>query len=366
VRALVVTVVHTPEDARIRRRQITALLEAGWEVTFVAPWSAFGVAPDPVLTVVDVPRAAGRRRLRSLRAASRVVRRLAAQHDVVLVHDPDLYPLAWLRTGTPVVVDIHEDTAAALVDRPWVPGVVRWPVARVVRWVEHRLERRAPLLLAEDGYAPRFRRAHTVVPNLPPVPTSLPAPGERARAVYVGRVSVQRGVGELVAVGRLLAAKGIGLDVVGPADAEVEAGLRRAVEAGVVRWHGFLPNDAALALVDGALAGLSLLHDVPNYRVSAPTKVYEYLARGVPVVTTPLPLPADIVRSNDVGVVVGFGDAAAAAGAVVALRDDPSRRQELGARAHGLARERYDWGVAGPAFVEHLAAIAGRRERDVA
>jgi glycosyltransferase involved in cell wall biosynthesis len=364
VRALVVTVVHTPEDARIRRRQITALLEAGWEVTFAAPWSAFGVEPDPRLGAVDVPRAAGRRRLRSLRAARQVVRRLAADHDVVLVHDPDLYPLAWLRTGTPVVVDVHEDTAAALIDRPWLPGVLRRPVAGVVRWLEHRLEHRAPLLLAEDGYAPRFRGQHTVVPNLPPVPTSLPAPGERARAVYVGRVSVQRGADELLTVGRLLATEGIELDVVGPADAEVEAGLRRATEAGVLRWHGFRPNDAALRLVDGALAGLSLLHDVPNYRVSAPTKVYEYLARGVPVVTTPLPLPADIVRSNDVGAVVGFGDAVAAAGAVIALRDDPARRRELGVRAHTLARERYDWGVAGPAFVAHLADIAAHRHRD--
>lgn len=29
---LVVTVVHNPEDARIRQRQINALLAAGWEV----------------------------------------------------------------------------------------------------------------------------------------------------------------------------------------------------------------------------------------------------------------------------------------------------------------------------------------------
>ena len=43
--ALVVTVVHNPEDARIRQRQINALIEAGWHVTYVAPFRGFGIQP---------------------------------------------------------------------------------------------------------------------------------------------------------------------------------------------------------------------------------------------------------------------------------------------------------------------------------
>jgi hypothetical protein len=46
--ALVMTVVHNPEDARIRQRQINALIAAGWNVTYVAPFRAFGL---------EVPRA---------------------------------------------------------------------------------------------------------------------------------------------------------------------------------------------------------------------------------------------------------------------------------------------------------------------
>lgn len=39
---LVVTVVHNPSDARIRYRQIRALLEAGHQVTYLAPFERFG------------------------------------------------------------------------------------------------------------------------------------------------------------------------------------------------------------------------------------------------------------------------------------------------------------------------------------
>lgn len=57
-RALVVTVVHHPEDARIRHRQIASLLAAGWEVTYAAPFLAYGLltSPQPGLTLVDLPR----------------------------------------------------------------------------------------------------------------------------------------------------------------------------------------------------------------------------------------------------------------------------------------------------------------------
>ena len=79
-------------------------------------------------------------------------------------------------------------------------------------------------------------------------------------------------------------------------------------------------------MAQGALAGLSLLHDVPNYRQSLPTKVIEYMARGLPVITTPLPMAASIVGRAECGLVVPFGDVEAAAQAVLRLRDDPERR----------------------------------------
>jgi hypothetical protein len=41
IRPCVITVVHNPEDSRIRQRQIDALISAGWQVTRRAPFHAF-------------------------------------------------------------------------------------------------------------------------------------------------------------------------------------------------------------------------------------------------------------------------------------------------------------------------------------
>ena len=283
---------------------------------------------------------------RAMRAAWRLFADVPA--DLVLLHDPELL-LPALRLRRPVTVwDVHEDTGAALSDKPWVPAAAGRPVRTAVRLLERLAERRFQLLLAEAGYRPRFRRDHPVVPNDAEVQRVVraSAPG---RAVYVGRLSRGRGALDLIEVGRLLRGE-VAVELVGPADDDIAGALGRADREGVVRWHGFVPNDRALPLLDGATAGLSLLHDEPNYRHSRPTKIIEYLARGVPVVTTPLPAAREVVDQARCGVVVPFEDPVAAAKAVLRLSRSTEERTAMAARGHALAWERYDWRRSGREF----------------
>src|SRR5487761_1721743 len=129
MRVVVCTVVHNPADARILHRQIRALLDAGHEVTYIAPFRACGVTPWPELTTADVPRAAGRRRLGALRAARRQLARLAPGADLLLIHDPELLlVLPLIRHRPPTIWDVHEDTAAAVLGtKAWLPVPLRRP-----------------------------------------------------------------------------------------------------------------------------------------------------------------------------------------------------------------------------------------------
>jgi len=361
VRVVVCTIVHHPQDARILHRQIRALLDAGHEVSYIAPLQAGRVPPMAGLTVAEVPRAVGRRRVGALRAARRELARLGPGADLLLVHDPELLlvlPLAGRRP--PTVWDVHEDTAAALSTKAWLPGALRPAVAAAVRAAERIAERRIHLILAEHGYAGRFRRPHPVVPNTTYVPDGLAPPGRGDRVVYIGHLSSDRGTAEMIEVGRLLRPRGIAVELIGPADAQARAELTRAQQAGLVHWHGFMPNDKAVLMSDGALAGLSLLHDEPNFRHSLPTKVAEYMAHGVPVITSPLPVAARLVEQYDCGTVVPFGDARVAADAVLRLAAEPALRAGQGARGHRGAAESLGWPVAARAFVAQLEQWAGQ------
>lgn len=359
MRALVVTVVHHPDDARIRHRQITALLAAGWTVTYAAPFTAYGVTPvrGGGLSTVDLPRASGWRRTAALQAARGLLVAQAADHDVVLLHDPELLLVAGAAGRTPVVWDVHEDTAAAVSLKPWLPSLLARPASAAVRSAERAAEGRAGLLLAEEAYRFRFRRAHPVVPNTAMVPAAVPPP-DHPRVVYVGHLTRARGVVEMIDLGRRLTGSGLRVELIGHADESSAELLRAADHEGVVTWHGFLPLASAMGRVAGSLAGLSLLHDEPNYRHSRPTKVIEYLAQGVPVVTTPLPLARHLVSESGGGLVVGFGSSYAAASAVRTLWQHTDQRHAMGAAGHAYARRHLDWSVHAPAFVEALTSYA--------
>jgi glycosyltransferase involved in cell wall biosynthesis len=367
LRVLVVTTVHTPLDARIHHRQIRALTGRGAAVTYAAPWSATGTDPSsaaPGVVTIDVPRSVGRRRLRSLRAARRLVAVEGPRHDVVLLHDPELAlaVAGRLRRLPPVVLDVHEDTATSLIDRPWIPGPLRPLVAAVARRAERWSEERLHLLLAERSYQDRFARPHPFVPNVPPPAPHEPPPAGGDRAVYVGRIAASRGARELLAVAAALHGE-LTFELIGEPDADVRADLERAVAAGHVTWAGFVPNDRALPRVEGAVAGLSLVHPQPNHAGSLQTKVLEYLSRRVPVVTTDLPVTGAFVREHDVGVTVPVTTAGADVDAVVAalrhLVADAADRHAKADRGYALVSRELNWDVAGSRFVAELERIAG-------
>lgn len=380
---VVCTVVHHPADARIFYREIQALLDAGHDVTYIAPHgelssqaivAAAGTADDSAngsgggqeagrrgtLTAVPIPRASGRQRLGALRAARAAMAEQSPGADLLLVHDPELLlVLPPRRKRPPTVWDVHEDTAAALTTKAWLPAWLRPAAEAGVISAERLAERRLHLILAEHGYNARFKGTHPVVPNTTYVPAEAAPPSGPKRVVYVGHISPDRGSAEMTELGRLLAPHGIAVELVGPADAAARAHIEAAGDA--VTWHGFVPNADAMRLVDGSLAGLSLLQDEANFRHSMPTKVAEYMARGVPVISTPLPLAVKLVEAGESGFVVPFNAPAAAAEAVLRLDADPDLRVKMGLRAHDYARANLAWPPHAAAFVTRLEAWASTR-----
>jgi len=279
----VVTVVHNPEDARIRQREINALITARWNVTYVAPFRGFGLEVPPSrpadlgrgsLRCINIARSSGRRRLRAWQAARTVMRALAQDHDVVLVHDPELVLAAAGLGMKNLIWDVHEDPAAALHVKSWTDGAVN-------------------LQVIGEAHDPQARQA-----------------------------------------------------------------LESATAAGDLTWLGFVPSEEALARVAGSLAGLCLLRDLPNYRVSLSTKIVEYCALGVPVITTPLPLAADLIRSENVGFAVPWDDPRAVVDAIMKLRDDSELRVQMGANGHRVALREHDWNRLSADFVRVMDGIA--------
>jgi glycosyltransferase involved in cell wall biosynthesis len=357
LKILVVTTVHNPDDARISKRQIQSMLDAGHEVTLIAPFKDFATNPPPGVRGINVARSKGPHRVKSLWQVRKLLKEQAPKNDVVLLHDPELLS-AMAQTGsTPVVFDVHEDTSASLNLKAWLPDYLNEAAKSVIKQLEKRADEKTTLILAEDSYRPRFTSDATVIPNSTWVPDEFEEPGAQ-KVVYLGTLTYARGASTLIAAAGMLKKAGVSVEVIGSADERTAAMLRRAQSREDLIWHGFMPNDQALAHLSGALAGLSLLRDEPNYRYSLPTKIVEYMANGVPVVTTPLPVAREIVVSAGAGEVVPFDDPLAATAAILKLKKDAKWRKKCGKNGHSYAMTSLNWANDSVKFLKTLEKAA--------
>jgi glycosyltransferase involved in cell wall biosynthesis len=88
----------------------------------------------------------------------------------------------------------------------------------------------------------------------------------------------------------------------------------------------------------------------------APVKLFDCLAAGRPIVTTPRPETAAIVRDRNAGLVAEGDDAEALAAPLEELLADPERARTMGASARAAAEQDYDWGVIGKRLSDELLA----------
>jgi glycosyltransferase involved in cell wall biosynthesis len=111
----------------------------------------------------------------------------------------------------------------------------------------------------------------------------------------------------------------------------------------------------------GAALGLATVLCIPTpahayWDSVAPVKLFDCLAAGRPIVTTPRPETAAIVRDRDAGLVAQGDDAEAIAASLVELLEDEERAKAMGANARAAAERDYDWRVIGERLADQLLA----------
>ena len=113
----------------------------------------------------------------------------------------------------------------------------------------------------------------------------------------------------------------------------------------LVDLTGVLAHDRAVEAL--AACDVCVSPHVPNPDGSrffgSPTKLFEYMGLGKPIVASDLEQIGDVIEHERTGLLCPPGDAGAAAAAVVRLLDDESLCARLGSAALTAATERYSW-----------------------
>jgi glycosyltransferase involved in cell wall biosynthesis len=274
-----------------------------------------------------------------LASMGRALRRAAKDAELVHAH--------WLASALvapiarkPVVLTLHGSGTAGRFEDRRVLGRPR--LARPL------LNRARVVIAVSEQLAEAARRAgaHDVrwIPNGVEIPDQVGAEAEPAEVLYVGRLSEEKGIRELVE-----ATRGLNLFVAG------DGPLRSIVPDAL----GFVLHSEAQRLL--ARAAVVVL---PSHREGLPMVLLEALAHGRAVVATPVGGVPSLVEDGVTGLLVPPGDALALRAAIERLLADKDLRRKLGEAGRARVTELCSWPrVVDETVAAYQTALTSLRER---
>ena len=296
--------------------------------------------------------------------------------DYLIVESPPLFLgftglwLSWRTRAAMVfnVSDLWPETAVRL-------GVVRpGSIAhRVAAWLEGLCYRRAAVVSGQtkaivDSIAERFPQCRTYHfsngvntrafhPERRTAAARATLQGGEADAciaLYAGLHGLAQGLDQVLEAAETLRADAnLRMVLVGDGPAKEKLTQRaQARDLRNVRFLPPLPSDQIPPLV--AAADILLVPLATHIPGATPSKLYEAMASGRPVILVAAGEPAAFVRDNRAGIVVAPGDAPGLVNALRTLSADPALRQELGANGRRTVERLFDKGDIDNAFIAYL------------
>lgn len=326
----------------------------------MAPWTALGRRLDTALgfPAFFSPRWIG------------LIERTCEQvnADLIIVRDLPLCPTAikvGKRLGIPVMLDMAENYPA-MMRVLWetrrnspLDHFVRNP--RLTSMIERRcVHQIGHILVVVEESADRVAALGvpmnklTVVCNTPPLARLDRAVAdaadatERIEVVYMGNLEVVRGLLESLDAIALLKSKGLSvrLRVIGRGRDEALIKGHAAdlsLDTNDVEFMGYIESHAeALQLVAASDVGLMPHRKNESWDTTIPNKLFDYMAAGLPVVSSDAAPCERILRETNAGRTFPSGDAAKMAAAIEEV-STPALKSKLGSAGRDAVRARYNW-----------------------
>ncbi len=354
------TSVHPLFDIRIFQKECKALAAAGYDVTFVAPCECDEIVDGIKIRAVPKFHSRFSRFTRTVLAV--YLRAVEEQADIYHIHDPELIPVALLLKlqGKKIVYDVHEDVPRQNLSREWLPVWLRVPLAYVTEFAENIAVRAFDEVVgATPLISQRFEALGVNVININNYPPKQGmviacAKSKPLKVCYAGAIAFQRGIREMV---QAIVKTDCQLALVGELgpgpmldELEKTAGWENVI------LKGYIPHKEVPGFLADCLAGLVIFYPEPNHVNSQPTKMYEYMAAGLPVIASNFPYWREIIEGLECGLCVDPLIPDELAAAIQWMVNHPDEAKRMGERGRLAVEKKFNWSVE----EKKLLALYGR------
>lgn len=347
-----VTSAHSRYDGRILKKECTTLSENGYDVTLLVNDEKGDEIVDGVkiVSTMFVPKNRIERFLRSSRKM--YLKAIEMNADVYHFHDPELIPLGnrLKRKKKKVIFDSHEDVPATIVDKDWIPKLLKKIVMALYKGYEkYSIQKYDALIGVTDSVVSRFLRANkntAMITNYPITKNYQSHDRKSSRTLcFAGGInqswkhrSIIRALEKIENVKYILA---------GPSEQEYLVNLQQEIGWEKVEYKGLVPReDVDEKIYSQSNVGLAI-HYSHQIAVGGgtlgTTKFFEYMLAKLPVICSNFDMWRKIIKTNNCGVLVDPNSDEEIKKAIEFLLDNPEVAQRMGENGYGAVLKLYNW-----------------------
>lgn len=347
--------VHLRDDSRIRSKMMASLHgRYPGQVTLLVQDGLGNEADVEGYSVIDTGPKLNRLWRMSL-GGWRMFRAVLKEKPAVAhFHDPELIPWAALLRafGVRIIYDVHEDYPEAVSENYRLPAFARKTLPTIVRaieWVGGSLF--DGIVAVTSQIEGRFPKQKTVQVRNWPILDEFHSPigrpmAERPREVaYIGTITQNRNIIGMLEAIHSLRHTNVQLRLAGDFTVENDRALAQAHASwDLVRFDGWVARAGVADILASARAGLVVLKPIEHETLTLPIKLFEYMAAGVPVISSDFPLWREIVENVGCGLLVDPMRPDEIAEAIQWIIDNPESAEEMGARGRKAVVDQFNWG----------------------
>ena len=350
---------HQIFDNRINK-EINTLIKQGYELYYIAPADQKEIdkyiSYNKNVNVIPIKKYKNRKKRMKKGAKEAYEAALKVDADVYHFHDPELI-IAGIKLklrGKKVIYDVHENYISVFLSRGKNSRFLKY-ILVVFYWFFERISDLLfdGIITVNEEVNSKFRRKKSIIiPNYPELSffenedasdKKTPNGDERVIFLYLGGISVERGIKEMLKAAEIASREcRMKLVMIGRPDDE-ESKKYLTMKQDYFEYIPQKPYFEALSLARKADVGMITLHPTPNHLSSSPNKLFEYMALGLPVIASDFPKWHEYLDEADCAFFVDPKNPESIGKKMIKLCKDAALRKEMGARAKKMANERYSW-----------------------
>lgn len=352
IKVCILTSVHQVFDVRIFHKEAKSLAKAGYDVTLIAQHSKDEVVDD--VKIIAVPESYNRFYRVLITDIRILISAFKQKADIYHFHDPELIPVGVVLklSGKKVIYDVHEDLPEQIMSKHYILHWQRKPLAALVRLFEKTISNMFDCIItATDSIKEKFKEHISVITigNFPIIDIDKTYEGKIDRdmnsslLVYVGGLTKVRGISQVVYALEYLpnAVELMLLGEFSPKPYEDEIRHLKGFEK--VRYLGSVDFEEVNGYLSTADIGIICFMAERNHINSRPTKLFEYMEAGLPVVASNFQLWREIVDGSSCGICVNPTNPKEISDAIKYLIEHPGKAKEMGENGRKAVLERYNW-----------------------